>query len=260
MAWLGLGVFYGGVITAIPLVTGVAEGVSEQKRLNAEAANETYMSKFYLDLSFTTDNSPSSLKNHVIVLTKDKVWAVPKDPESGDPLPLKSKDGTTWLPHPFTGFYIMYPDDERSPPERGLVSTISVDPPMLNWIYCHSQTCELRYGNRTTSIEHVVGPWNWTEGEEAITLDGWEGLVVVDEGERDDGLRWAVYYDRWDDDFGGNGKKIGGRKRFECSLERRLLPEELRKAQEEAAEKKMSVKTTGDMSSKFEEPRGSSKK
>lgn len=152
----------------------------------------------------------------------------------------------------------MYPDDNRDPPQRGLVSTISVDPPMLNWLYVDATTLELRYGNRTQSIAHLVGPWDWTEDEEGVTLDGFEGFAAVDEwegkgarGERADGLRWALYFDRYDDDFAA-GKKVGGRARLPCSLERRLLPEELRKQQEAEADKKMQVKTSGDMTTKWE--------
>jgi hypothetical protein len=179
----------------------------------------------------------------------DEVWLAPQDPDSLLPLPLKDKSSA----HPFTGFYIMYPDEDRSPPERGLVSTISDDPPMLNWIYVDTDTLELKYGNRTASIAHVVGPWDWTEDEVGMTIDGWEGFVAVQEEEREDGLKWAIYYDRWDDDF-GNGRKVGGKKRLQCSLERRALPDELRKAQEEAAEKKMRVKTTGDLKTQWDVP------
>jgi hypothetical protein len=144
----------------------------------------------------------------------------------------------------------MYPDEERSPPERGLVSTISNDPPMLNWIYCNKDTLELKYGNRTNSIQHVVGPWDWTEDEVGVMLEGWEGFVAVEEDEKEDGLKWAVYYDKYDDDL-GNGRKVNGKKRLQFSLERRVLPEELRKAQEEEADKKMQVKTEGDLKTKW---------
>jgi hypothetical protein len=246
MAWFGLGVFYGGVITAIPVVTAVSESVSEQKKVNAEAANETRMSKFYIDI-FCEGDTKNEVHGGMIVLKHDKVWLTPKDPTAGLPLPLK--DGSK--PHPFSGFYIMYPDDSRVPGERGLVSTISDDPPMLNWIYIDNDTFELKYGNRTQSIEHVVGPWDWTEDEVGVTLDDFEGFVAVEEEEREDGLKWAIYYDRWDDDF-GNGRKVGDKRRLQCSLERRLLPEELRKAQEDAADKKMSVKSSGDLTTKWE--------
>jgi hypothetical protein len=269
MAFFGLGVFYGGVITGIPVVTGVAEGVHHQKEANKEAANETRMVKFYIDV-FCEASSPKKKEVHggMIVLKHDKVsvlvnshverpnlifskvWLAPKNSETE--LPLPAKDGPP--PHPFTGFYIMYPDDDRDPRERGLVSTISTDPPMLNWIYVDKNTLELKYGNRTKSIEHVVGPWDWTEDETGVTMEGWEGFAAIEEEERPDGLKWAIYYDRWDDDF-GNGRKVGGKTRLQCSLERRVLPEELRKAQEEAADEKMQVKSQGDLKAKFEAPR-----
>ena len=75
MAWLGLGVFYTGVIVGIPVVTGVAEGVSHQKKVNEEAASETYMVKFYLDV-FCAANSPLKDEIHggMIVMKHDKVW------------------------------------------------------------------------------------------------------------------------------------------------------------------------------------------
>jgi len=249
MAWLGLGVFYGGVITGIPVVTGVAEGVHHQKEVNKEAANEDRMVKFFLDV-FCESKSQKRKEVHggMIVLKHDKVWLVPKDPDSQ--MPTAPKSGGPEL-HPFSGFYIMYPDDDRSPAERGLVSTISVDPPMLNWIYVDKNTLELKYGNRTQSIQHIVGSWDWTEDEAGVTLDDWEGFCAVEEEEQPDGLKWAIYYDRWDDDF-GNGRLVNGKTRLQCSLERRILPEEMRKKQDEEAEKKLQVKSTGDLKSTWE--------
>jgi hypothetical protein len=69
MALAALGVFYGGVITGIPVVTGVAEGVSEQKKVNAEAANETRMVKFYMDAFCDNDE----INGMMVVLKHDKV-------------------------------------------------------------------------------------------------------------------------------------------------------------------------------------------
>ncbi|KAF2668617.1 hypothetical protein BT63DRAFT_414600 [Microthyrium microscopicum] len=247
MAWLGLGVFYTGAIVGIPVVTGVAQGVQQQKQANADAANQDRMIKFYMDVFCAADSKfKDEVHGTMIVLKHDKVWLAPKDPETLLPLPLKDAPA----PHAFAGFYIQYPDDDRSPAQLGMVSTISVDPPMLNWIYVDKNTFELRYGNRSQSIEHLVGPWDWTEDEVGVTLDGWEGFVVVEEEEKEDGLKWALYYDQWDDDF-GNGRKVGGRNRLQCSLERRVLPDELRKAQELAAEKKMQVKSSGDLKTQW---------
>lgn len=120
---------------------------------------------------------------------------------------------------------------------------------MLNWIYVDSDTLELRFGNRTQSIQHIVGPWDWTEDEVGLLLEDWEGFVAVEEEEQD-GLKWALYYDR-DDNGLAKGKKVGGRTVLQCSLERRLLPEELRKQQEEEADRKMQVKSTGDLKTKW---------
>jgi len=221
-------------------VTGVAEGVDYQKKINAEASNETRMVKFYMDVFCDA----KEISGCTIVLKHDKVWLWPKDPSAE--LPKNLKDDS--VPHPFTGFYIMYPDEDRSPPERGLVSTISVDPPMLNWIYVDKDTLEVKYSNRSGSVEHIIGPWDWTEDETGVTLEDWEGFVAVEEEERPDGLKWALYYDRWDDDF-GNGRllKGKGKTRLQCSLERRLLPEEVRKAQDEAQNRKLQMKQEGNL-------------
>ena len=140
--------------------------------------------------------------------------------------------------HLFCGFYITYPDDERPKPAPvGLVTTISNDPPMLNWIYVDKNTLELKHGNRTQSREHWVGSWKWTTSEDkedhpdldeepgGLTLDGEEKFVVVEpvQSEDEDG-RWEV---RWDKD--DNGLKsiegINGRKVLKVSLERTFVEE-----------------------------------
>lgn len=117
--------------------------------------------------------------------------------------------------YPFAGFYIHYPDENKV---MGLVSMVSDDPPMMNWIYVDRNTLEVKYGNRTASREHVVGPWDWTEDEVGVTLEGEERFVAVEEQEN----VWAVYYDR-NEDY----KSLPEKKRIlDVSLERRLLPKE----------------------------------
>ncbi|OCL02029.1 hypothetical protein AOQ84DRAFT_305507 [Glonium stellatum] len=245
---LVLGIFLGGCVTAIPVVTGIAEGVAHQKKQNEEAANETRMVKFNLDV-FCAAESPRRDEVHgcIVVLRNNKVWLAPKDPSSR--LPIPSREDLTPPLHAFAGFYIQYPDEDRNPCERGLVSTISDDPPMLNWIYVDKTTLELKYGNRSASIQHIVGEWDWTEDEAGLTLEGWEGFVTVEEEEQD-GLRWALYFDR-DDDKLGQRKKVQGREVLECSLERRVLSEEQQLKQMEEADKKMQVKSTGGLKTKW---------
>lgn len=119
--------------------------------------------------------------------------------------------------HTLQAFYVQYPDEGREA-TRGLVSTIADDPPMLNWIYVDKDTMELKYGNRTQSREHHVGPWDWTEDEVGLTIEGWEGFVAVE----DEAGEWAVYYDRQDNRLKG---LVPEKKVLQISLERTLLDE-----------------------------------
>jgi hypothetical protein len=75
MAFLGLGVFYGGVIVGVPVVTGVAEGVHHQKEQNKEAANETRMVKFWIDSICESDKSAfkDEIEGMMVVLHKNGV-------------------------------------------------------------------------------------------------------------------------------------------------------------------------------------------
>jgi hypothetical protein len=106
----------------------------------------------------------------------------------------------------------------RPPAFRGLVSTTSrAHPPPLNWIYVDRFTHEVRYGSRAVADGHILGPWDWTDDEVGLTLEGWEGFVAVEE---EKGI-WAVYYDRDDDSLKGRVPK--GTRVLQCSLERRVI-------------------------------------
>jgi hypothetical protein len=95
--------------------------------------------------------------------------------------------------------------------------------PKLNWLYASKTTRELHYGPRAEAKKHKVGPWDWTEDEQGLTLDEEECLVAVEE-ERG-GYGWAVYWDREDDCLKEHG--IGKDKRvLKCSLERRLVEQQ----------------------------------
>ncbi len=267
---LPLGIFLGGCVVAIPVVTGIAQGVEHQKKQNEEAANESRMWKFncLVNCDDSDELAQDEVNNGILVVRHDKVWVVPKGDDNVPVPPGEAFDmqGVALQKdlgplHAFAGFYIQYPDEARFPPERGLVSTISDDPPVLNWIYCDRSTYELRYSNRTGSIAHHVGEWDWTEDETHLTFDGWEGFMVIDEwdgAETDpstpwgrEGLRWAVYIDR--DDNGLKGRRRG-RDMFEISLKRRIQSAEEQLKQNEAAEKKMQVKSRGGLSTQFSAP------
>ena len=259
---LPLGLFLGGCVVAIPVVTGIAQGVEYQKKQNEEAANETRMIKFNL-LVHCDSKDPiarEEVDHGTVILRHDKAWVVPRD-DKGDPLPPDEEMTLEPPMHAFAGFYIQYPDENRCPPERGLVSTISDEPPVLNWVFVDRETFEIRYNNRSGSIEHIVGEWDWTADETHMLFQGWEGFVVVDEWDGADedestpwgreGLRWALYYDVGDDGLRGRRK---GRDMFEVALERKIQSEEDQLKQLEEAEKKMQVKTRGGLSTQFSAP------
>ena len=74
MAMLGMGVFFGGVIVGIPMVTGIGEGVSHQKKMNDEAADDDRMIKFYLDIYCEAKTAKSAeVSGGIIVLKHGKV-------------------------------------------------------------------------------------------------------------------------------------------------------------------------------------------
>ena len=193
-------------LAAIPTTIGVAEGVSEGRKEKDPALEEERMRKFRLEC-FCEANGPKAkeINGGNVVLKEEKVYIVPRD--------AKADTG-----HPFEGFYIEYPDPERPRPlPLGLVSTISKDPPMLNWIYVDKDTREVKYGNRTQSRAHIVGSWGWDAGEEGgaggLTLEGKEGAVAV---EGNDG--WEI---RWEDEDRNIGVK--GSLKLTVSLERKML-------------------------------------
>lgn len=61
-------------MVAIPVVTGVAEGVSHQKKQNEEAANETRMVKFNIDIKVESPGPRTQeIDGGIVVLRHDKV-------------------------------------------------------------------------------------------------------------------------------------------------------------------------------------------
>lgn len=109
-----------------------------------------------------------------------------------------------------------------------MVSTISDDPPMLNWIYVDKDTMEVKYSNRSGSIAHHVGDFDWTQEDPSdsdVTFDGWEGFLAVEEKRQsgEERSEWALYFDMDDD---GLKKYKNGRKTVEVSLVRRVINQE----------------------------------
>lgn len=123
--------------------------------------------------------------------------------------------------HPFAGYFLPFPEQNWGRKGEGLVSTISDEPPQLNWIYVDQDTYEIKYGNRIQAELHLVGPWDCTVIERRITLEGWEGFMAVREGK---GI-WSLYFDRDDDGLQGKVFK-------KTILEVELARKEMRKSRE----------------------------
>jgi len=171
-----------------------------------DLANDPRLAKFNLT-AYCDEESPvrDQIHGKQVVLRNGKFYL-----DEPDHTRRRFPDG-----HPFCGFYLEYAF-EHKPPPMGLVSTISEDPPLLNWVYIDKDTLELKYGNRKQSAPHIVGPWDWTDDQQSVTLEGWEGFVAVEEN----GGVWVLCYDRQDD---GLGALKGDRRILECSLERSMV-------------------------------------
>lgn len=142
--------------------------------------------------------------------------------------------------HPFTGYSLPFPNTNY----LGLVSTISKDPPMLNWVYIESDTHQVKYGVRKVAETQLTGPFDYKteaismtitpstgevekhpEGEVRIKYGNLEGFVALEE---EDGV-WKLYFDV--DNDGLKGVKAGksGRRNAEINVIRVLAKEEEKK-------------------------------
>ncbi|EXJ62227.1 hypothetical protein A1O7_02660 [Cladophialophora yegresii CBS 114405] len=197
------------ILTAIPTVTGVCQAVHGQREHKQREKDARRMQKFYIDVYCEAQSSRTrEIHEKRLVLKDGRVWIGPH--EALNPC----EDG-----YVIEAFYIEYPDNERVPVPLGLVSQVQEDPPLLNWIYVDKDTMELKYGNKSASIEHHVGPWDWTEDEEGITFDETEAFTAVEDPAT---RKWQLYYDMDDDGLSRFVPK--GRRKFQISLERTLIP------------------------------------
>lgn len=78
---------------------------------------------------------------------------------------------------------------------------------------------ELKYGNKSASIDHHVGPWDWTEDEENINFDETEGFVAVEDPAT---RQWQIYYDMDEDGLSRFVPK--SRAKFRVRFKRTLIP------------------------------------
>ncbi|KAI9667101.1 MAG: hypothetical protein M1831_001278 [Alyxoria varia] len=188
-------------VTAVPTTVGVTQGIRQNNQQEDEKTDERRSTECNLSVFCgAEDEAQSQIHGKHVVLRNDKVYI-------GD---LNSTSS-----FPFKGFYLGYPSDAK---HRGLVSLTSANPPAMGWIYADKDTMELKYGNRTASVEHIIGPWDWTPDEEGVTLEEKEAFVAVEE---ETGV-WAVYFDRGED----GGGLPRGKRTLPISVERKPTNQE----------------------------------
>lgn len=120
----------------------------------------------------------------------------------------------------------------------GLVTRVSDDPPMMNWIYVDKVTSEVKHGNRTQSIEHRVGDWGFTNDNESdydedeenaepggLEFNSEENFVAVEPANDEIEGRWEVCWDQEDNKL-KNVPEVAGRLVLRISLERRYVETE----------------------------------
>ncbi|KAF2874544.1 hypothetical protein BDV95DRAFT_450563, partial [Massariosphaeria phaeospora] len=135
--------------------------------------------------------------------------------------PVVLKDGKLWIDtgtsdgspygHHYAGYYLPYPDTSH----EGLVTTITDEAPIMNWVYLDKDTYEVKYGVRLDAQPNITGPFDCTRQDRRLTLDGWEGWCAVEEFP----TRWALYFDK--DDDGLRSKVAPGTRVLAIELSRR---------------------------------------
>ncbi|KAI5456592.1 hypothetical protein BGZ63DRAFT_366607 [Mariannaea sp. PMI_226] len=193
-------------IVSIPTVTGVAEAVSAQKQQNANLTKE--QEKFSLAFVMPSGSDGKLEETGTGVLVDNQLYLnLPDHPVEG---------------HKFCGYYFKYPSEEQ---HLGLVSTISNDPPMLNWMYVNQDTHAVQYGGRKDTIGHVIGPWGWSKDDRYLTLEGDHDVFVAVQNEHDG--KWVVYWDPEGDMLEEKDpercKPVALRRRMEMGVESRYV-------------------------------------
>ena len=146
----------------------------------------------------TPEDRKELFRNSRVVLREGKLY-VQLSEYHGQPL------------HPFSGYYLPYPESNFD----GLVSTISDDPPQLNWIYLHIETLQFSHGLRAEAEKGLTGSWGarvCSDGEKRFLFDNWEGFIAVEE---EQGL-WSLCFDKNDD--GLSGRVDEGQRTVEVEL------------------------------------------
>ena len=203
-------------VAACPAIIGTTEAVRHGERQNKREEHRGRKSNLSVTLHRSSEYSPQFNGARVVLKSQKLFVDVRKVSPANDDL------------HPFTGYFLPYPDRASVWREKGflkgegMVTTISDDPPFLNWVYVDCDTYEVKYGVRAESDPHRAGPFDCTKIDRRLTFEGWEGFIAVEE-EEGSGL-WALYFDCDDDGLRG-GERVGskGKRMLEVEIWRKEL-------------------------------------
>ncbi|KAJ9134305.1 hypothetical protein NKR23_g10215 [Pleurostoma richardsiae] len=162
------------MLLSLGAVIGGTEGIKQAQRKSKREEHRSRKNNLIVHCPKSSQYSPY-LEGRRIVLSGDKLY-VDTGTEYNVP-----------FGHTFAGYYLAYPESRFN----GLVSTITDEAPIMNWIYVHKETYELKFGTRQFSEGNLTGPFDCTRQDRRLTFGGWEGFVVVKEGDF-----WALYFDR----------------------------------------------------------------
>lgn len=199
-----------GILTAIaacPAIVGTTEAIRQGQRKSAKEQHRGLKSNLVVTCG---TNCPAAREvDGARVMLRDNKLFLTTAISDGEP------------GHSFAGYFLPFPNQDWGRSGEGLVSTISDEPPQLNWVYVDKDTYEVKYGLRVDAQPHLVGPWDCTKIDKRMTFEAWEGFVVV-KGSQEKGS-WRLYFDRDDD---GLMEKVGD---MDSVLEVELVRRERRK-------------------------------
>lgn len=175
-------------------VFGASEGIRASQSKARREEHRTRKNNLLVHCSKSSQFS-SILEGRRVVLSGDKVRTFFQISSLECLLTAKlyvdtGRDHGVPFGHPFAGYYLPYPESSFS----GLVSTITDEAPIMNWVFVHRETYELKFGTRQYSEGNLTGPFDCTRQDRRLTFGGWEGFVAVQEGDV-----WALYFDRDND-------------------------------------------------------------
>jgi len=218
-----------GILTSViacPAIIGTTEAVRHGEKQNKREEHRGRKSNLSVTLYRKSEYSPR-FNGATVVLKDQKLY-----------VDVRTISAANDVLHPFTGYFLPYPDNQWRAKGflrgEGMVTTISDDPPMLNWVYVDAETYEVKYGIRAQSDTGRAGPFDCTKIDRRLTFEGWEGFIAVEE-EEGSGL-WALYFDVSDDGLRGHGRVGSQDKRM---LEVEISRKELRWGRESAIEERV---------------------